>query len=122
MSLVDPNAPDDAIWDSETGETFGEARKRFATFGDEVPWQIVPDLVRAGSLVWSFGYGDDPKEFTVITDDDLWAWGDLSEVEGPGVVNSWAPFRVESLTHGTYDPDDDSTKTPERGYDGGTLT
>jgi len=23
---------------------------------------------------------------------------------------------VEPLTHGTYDPDDDSTKTPERGY------
>jgi len=23
---------------------------------------------------------------------------------------------IAQLTHGTYDPDDDSTKTPERGY------
>jgi hypothetical protein len=29
---------------------------------------------------------------------------------------SWTEQVAVPLTHGTYDPDDDSTKTPERGY------
>ncbi len=66
----------------------------FESFGELVDPQDVPALVRAGRSVWSFGYGDEEGFFTTIDENDLWAWGDLSKVEGPGVVNSWAPFRL----------------------------
>lgn len=63
---------------------------RFATFGPEVDWKDVPGLVRAGRLVWSYGYGQD-DDFTVITTEDLWAW---SEGERD-VIRSWEPFRLD---------------------------
>jgi hypothetical protein len=84
--------PDDEIWNGETGETFAEARARFATFGEEVDPAQVPALVRAGNMVWSFGYGDDPEAFTTISDEDLDIW------DSPKVVASWAPFRLDSLS------------------------
>lgn len=76
----------------------------FATFGPEVPAHEVPAMVRAGRLVWSFGYGaHDPEYddegrrlFTVIDRSDLWAWDERTQPEGAAVVADWAPFRVET--------------------------
>ena len=71
-----------------------DAERRFATFGPEVGSSSVPALVRAGVRVWSFGYGDDPEEFTTLDPDDLWAFdGDDPDAD---VVDSWAPFRVDA--------------------------
>lgn len=85
------------IWSDETGETVGEALDRFATFGPEVPAKDVPALVRAGHRVWSFGYGDDPEEFTTIDPTDLeWFTGVGAEYD------DWAPYRLDAL-----DPDSD---------------
>ena len=92
-----------------------DAERRFATFGPEVGSSSVPALVRAGVRVWSFGYGDDPEEFTTIDAGDLWAFdGDDPDAD---VVDSWAPFRVDARPQAPEclicsiqigdDPDDD---------------
>ena len=84
-----------------------DEERRFATFGPEVGSSSVPALVRAGVRVWSFGYGDDPEEFTTIDAGDLWAFegGTLPALlnlpeetvePDPDVVASWAPFRVDA--------------------------
>lgn len=69
--------------------------ERFASLGDPVAAEDVPDLVRAGREVWSYGYGDD-DDFTTIEASDLWAWeGDGSIYRAdPAVVKAWGPFRV----------------------------
>ena len=70
-----------------------DAERRFATFGPEVGSSSVPALVRAGVMVWSFGYGDD-DDFTTIDESDLWAFeGETADAD---VVASWAPFRVDA--------------------------
>jgi hypothetical protein len=75
------------------------AYKRFATFGPEVDPADVPALVRAGVVVWSFGYGDDPDDFMTIEPSDLWAWEGIDEVDpDPYTVESWAPFRRDIAT------------------------
>lgn len=79
-----------------------DEERRFATFGPEVGSSSVPALVRAGVRVWSFGYGDDPEEFTTLDPDDLWAFdGDDPDAD---VVRSWAPFRVDATGCLEYDP------------------
>jgi hypothetical protein len=78
------------------------ARQAFSSFGELIEAALVPDLVRAGREVWSFGYGAElaVDEFTVINAADLWAFeGALEGSAGwvdpdPAVVASWAPFRV----------------------------
>jgi hypothetical protein len=83
----------------------------FASLGEPVEPATVPELVRAGREVWSYGYGEDlePDEFTTIESDDLWPW-DPVDPNGPNgyhpegaaqdvrtnaaVIASWAPFRV----------------------------
>jgi len=68
----------------------------FVALGEPIDSADVPDAVRAGRVVWSFGYDDDdPDNFTTIDTGDLWAW-----LDSPAVVASWAPFRVT-------DPDPD---------------
>jgi hypothetical protein len=69
-------------------------KEAFAAFGDEVPAEEVPMLVRNGHTVWSFGYGSDldEDEFTTIEQSDLWAWDE----DAIGVIASWAPFRVSA--------------------------
>jgi len=77
-------------------------RQAFSSFGELIESALVPALVRAGREVWSFGYGAElaVDEFTVINEDDLWAFegsreGAAGWVEpDPAVVASWAPFRV----------------------------
>lgn len=84
------------IWSEDTGETVGEALNRFASFGPEVPAEDVPALVSAGHRVWSFGYGDDPEEFTTIDQSDL--DNDMDDDD----LAEWSPFRLDS-----QDPDFD---------------
>lgn len=69
-----------------------DAEERFKTFGEEVSWDKVPDLVLAGREVWSFGYdSNDPTNFTTLSEDDLEFF--TSEAD----VSDWAPFRVSPL-------------------------
>jgi len=68
------------------------AEERFALIGPLVETADVPDLVRAGIEVWSFGYGMDDEDdgFTVIELADLWAWD-----EGhTWMAEEWGPFRI----------------------------
>lgn len=79
-------------------ESTKERRARFATLGVAVAAEGVPDLVRRGATVWSFGYGmDDPERdedglvlFSTIDGEDLWRWD-----EGIDVIADWAPFRLD---------------------------
>lgn len=66
----------------------------FSTFGPLVDDADVPELVRAGVTVWSYGYGSDLEygEFTTIDESDLWAWESEEYID---VVSSWAPFRKD---------------------------
>lgn len=71
-------------------------RKSWNLYG--VDASEVPDLVRAGVEVYSFGYGWDqgdlgPGEYTTISDEDL----DFFEgpFPSPDVVDSWGPFAAE---------------------------
>jgi hypothetical protein len=71
-----------------------EACKRNDLIG--VSAEEVPDLVRQGNTVWSFGYGWDqgdlePGEYTTIQESDLWAWAE----DDKEVVDSWGPFACE---------------------------
>lgn len=70
--------------------------ENFKTFGEEVSWDKVPELVRAGREVWSFGYGrmqiDMEDDFTTIDEDDL----EIFKM-GEAYVSEWAPFRVAPL-------------------------
>jgi hypothetical protein len=84
-----PEDTSTAVWDDETGETWDEALARFATFGDLVDVSDAVRLVRHGHRVWSFGYGDDPALFTVITADDT---DGLAERD---IDFMWGPFAVE---------------------------
>jgi len=79
-------SPDD-LWNEDTGETVGEALERFAGFGPQVPPEDVPGLVREGARIWSFGYGDDPEEFTTIDADDIGEWEED--------FRDWEPFRID---------------------------
>ena len=71
----------------------------FSSFGAYVDWADVPGLVRDGAEVWAAGYGGDSLEagiaYTVITVDDLWAWGPDENGKGADydTLRSWAPFR-----------------------------
>jgi len=102
-----------------------DAERRFATFGPEVGSSSVPALVRAGVRVWSFGYGDDPEEFTTIEEDDLWAFegGTLPALlnlpeetfePDPDVVASWAPFRVDATSDAIEDGRDSTIEGTNR--------
>jgi len=88
--------------DPEEEARMEAARQAFSSFGELIEAAVVPALVRAGREVWSFGYGAGlaVDEFTVINDDDLWAFEGAREGAAgwvdpdPDVVASWAPFRV----------------------------
>lgn len=70
-----------------------DLEKRFETFGEEVSWDKVPELVRAGREVYSFGYGSDEQhDFVTISESDLdiFEWGEA-------YILDWAPFRVAPL-------------------------
>lgn len=76
--------------EEETTPTQAELEANFATFGDEVSWDKVADLVRAGRDVWSFGYdSNETTQFATISEEDLeyFEWGE-------DYVSDWAPFRV----------------------------
>lgn len=83
--------------------------ERFETFGPVVDPDAVPELVRSGVAVWSFGYGDDPVAFATLDTADLWAFHsdrdggtaltadhDPETCEPCAVVRSWSPFRAET--------------------------
>jgi hypothetical protein len=100
------------------------ARQAFSSFGELVVAAVVPALVRAGREVWSFGYGAElaVDEFTVINEDDLWAFeGALEGAAGrvdpdSAVVASWAPFRVApARTASTASPARDAIMAELRG-------
>lgn len=91
MSFDIKNAQPDDIWSDDSGETVKEALERFASFGPLVPTEDVPELLRAGHMVWSFGYGDDPEEFTTVDMDDLDNGWDPEEAE-----RDWSPFRLDA--------------------------
>jgi hypothetical protein len=83
--------PDSATWDDETGETFGEARARFASFGPALSAFEVSRLP-ADTEVWSFGYGDDPAAFDAITAGEV---GAAAAEDGyPAVDGYWGPFAL----------------------------
>lgn len=88
------NIPDTAIWNEETGETFGQARARFATFGPPLTAREALNAVSGkpeSLLIMSFGYGDDPDGFTSVDRDDLFQ----SFVEdGEAVDGYWGPFAL----------------------------
>lgn len=85
------NSKPDDIWDEETGETVKQALERFESFGHLLHDHEVPQFVRHGEEVWSFGYGDDPKAFTTIEESDLEGWDDE-------MASMWGPFRVNLET------------------------
>lgn len=62
----------------------------FATFGQPITIDQVADYVRAGRLVWSWGYGDDDWQFTIIELEDLWF---IEESPADADV-AWGPFRL----------------------------
>ena len=93
-----------------------DAELRFATFGPEVGSSSVSALVRAGVRVWSFGYGDD-DDFTTIEEDDLWAWEGVPHVSterDQGVIDSWAPFRVDATSDAIEDGRDSTIEGTNR--------
>jgi hypothetical protein len=73
------------------------AQAVFATLGEEVAAADVPALVRAGRMVFSYGYGSnlDIDDFTTIGESDLWAW---ASNEMPDLVEQWGPYRVAPTT------------------------
>lgn len=80
------------VWDDDTGETVAEAFARFSdglTVFTDVNLAVA--LIKAGfdDDVWSFGYGDDPKDFTTITDTD-------ELIDDPdGSLYAWGPFGID---------------------------
>lgn len=87
-----------------------DAKKQFVTYGELVKPEDVPDLVRAGREVWSYGYGVNlpDNEFTTIDESDLWAWdGPRAD---PYIVWDWSPFRVAPIKEWTHFQAD----TPQR--------
>ena len=80
--------------------TMSELDEAFASFGHEVDANDVPELVLSGVEVWSYGYGDDPEEFTTIDTNDLWRWGPADNVGNfnaetvAEIAADWGPFRV----------------------------
>lgn len=81
------------FWDLPTDEAReADLAERFAVCGEEVSWDKVPALVRAGRDVWSFGYdSNEDYDFTTISEDDLESFTDAAS------VSDWAPFRVAPL-------------------------
>ena len=70
-----------------------EARERFVSFGREVEASEVPDLVRGGTTIMSWGYGDgfaDEDGFNAIEESDL----DIFEDDVAAAALDWGPFRV----------------------------
>lgn len=96
--MYDSRIPDEAIFDEDTGETVGEAKARFAKLGEaEVDADMALALIKAGYEVWSFGYGDDPAEFTVVDEDDV----EVFEDDVEDAAHSWGPFRFDPTMGGT---------------------
>lgn len=91
--MIGADRDPEAIWDEDTGETFAEAMARFETLGDEFVEPIVTRyLIEAGFEVWSFGYGDDPAEFTTVDKADL----DTFDSDIEGADDLWGPFRFDA--------------------------
>lgn len=86
--------PDWAIWDETTGETWGEARARFATIGPLLTAQEALDYIDSADYLdeWpmSFGYGDDPEGFTTV--DPVELRESIDEDGSEAVTGYWGPF------------------------------
>ena len=100
---IDALKTSDKVWDDETGETVAQAFARFQTLGDwlipnEDAPTLVPQLVRAGFELWSFGYGDDPVEFTTIDIDSI-GDDDFDDFSDSNAI--WGPFRFDRTLGGT---------------------
>jgi len=96
--MFDNTIEDSAIWDHDTGETVGQARARFATFGplltaNEAIAELLAAEIRGEHIdMMSFGYGDDPVDFDSVGLEEL---VDNVKEDGPAEVDRyWGPFAI----------------------------
>lgn len=83
-----------AIWDDDTGETWGEALARFDTFGPRLTAvEALAALAHDPTLdMMSFGYGDDPIDFDSIGYEEL---SDSITEDGAEETDAiWGPFAI----------------------------
>ena len=94
LYVDDPHGVPHAIWDDETGETWAQARERFATLGRVVWFSDLRAMALSDDYeVMSFGYGDDPEDFVSVTIGELKA----ALYAGDTYVNidtTWGPFAL----------------------------
>jgi len=123
---------DDDYWDLGLPEDIAIEWEEFyfdTKYGDtvELKEQVPPDIERLEELLKLTGH---PSLQQMIDDRKAWLkeQAEYEELEA-GDGARLRSMQLEAarqllreagelppLTHGTYDPDDDSTKTPERGY------
>jgi hypothetical protein len=83
-----------AIWDDDTGETWGEALARFDTFGPRLTAvEALAALAHDPTIdMMSFGYGDDPIDFDSIGFEEL---SDSINEDGAEETDAiWGPFAI----------------------------
>jgi hypothetical protein len=96
LDVDSAKTPDSEVWDHDTGETWGEARARFATFGPLLTAQEALDAFEADPSLegrvplMSFGYGDDPVDFDEVDRDALRE--SVEEDGSEAVTGYWGPF------------------------------
>lgn len=93
LDVDSAKVPDSEVWDHHTGETWGEARARFATFGPLLTAQQAIDqfdTVPEHIPLMSFGYGDDPDNFDEVGRDELIE--SVAEDGDEAVTGYWGPF------------------------------
>jgi hypothetical protein len=99
------HTPNTRLVSDTTGETISEGDTVSTFRGDVVivtGWSAPSGVTRTGR----------PSTGRVRIQDDQFRYSEREVF--PGVIN--CTIQTTPLTHGTYDPDDDSTKTPDRGY------
>jgi hypothetical protein len=97
LNVDSASTPDSEVWDDETGETWGQARARFATFGPLLTATEALDAyadMRPGEVMMSFGYGDDPEAFDEVGEQELLEA--LNEDGAVAVTGYWGPFAIWS--------------------------
>lgn len=84
------------VWDDGTGETVASALERFRSLSPGQELMTAADVIATPDLdreFWSFGYGDDPAEFTTITPREL--LDNIAEGDKPADLDyTWGPFMV----------------------------